>query len=280
MKNNLFDNQIKNGLQEQAALFQSTTDTDIAFEKVMLEAKERQKQHSLHQEKERVCAIQPKLEPKERSMNMKRFTIKKAVIATVAAVMVLGTLTVASGGVAGIRSSSSARLDYTKYTDLATAESRVGVTTNAPQSFSNGYTFKGITIKDMTYENEENAAIDSFQSVQVRYKSGSDDVSYEVLPRHILPVYNSSMEHFEKDGITYYYHAVRSKWVTPDYKPTAEEQAQVEAGTLNIGYGADSISYSDSMSLTWEKNGQMRQLFCMDVDLSKEDFINMALEIQ
>lgn len=265
MKNHQFDNQIKIGLQEQAALFQDTADMAAAFEKAMLEAEARQKQHSLHQ---------------ERGISMKRFTIKKAIIATVAAVMVLGTLTVASGGVAGIHSSSSARLDYTKYADLATAENRVGVTTNAPQSFSNGYTFKGINIKNVSYENEENTTIDSFQSIAVRYKNGSDEVSYDVEPQHILPVYNDSMEHFEKDGITYYYHAVRNKWVTPDYKPTAEEQAQVEAGTLNIGYGADKTSYSDSMSVTWEKNGQMRQLFCMDVDLSKEEFINMALEIQ
>ena len=265
MKSNQFDYQIKIGLQEQADRFQSAADTDIAFEKVMLEVEECKKQRS---------------PSKERGINMKKFNMKKAIIATVAAVMVLGTLTVASGGIAGIHSSSSARLDYTKYTDLATAENRVGVTTNAPQSFSNGYTFKGINIKDVSYENEENATIDSFQSIAVRYKNGSDEVSYDVDPRHILPVYNDSMEHFEKDGITYYYHAVRNMWVRPDYKPTAEEQAQVEAGTLNIGYGADKTSYSDSMSVTWEKNGQMRQLFCMDVDLSKEEFINMALEIQ
>lgn len=65
MKNNLFDNQIKNGLQEQAALFQSTTDTDIAFEKVMLEAKERQKQHSLHQERRGFVLYSPNLNPKK-----------------------------------------------------------------------------------------------------------------------------------------------------------------------------------------------------------------------
>lgn len=265
MKNNQFDNQIKIGLQEQAERFQSASDTDIAFEKVMLTVEERKKQRS---------------SVKERGMNMKKFTMKKAVIATVAAVMVLGTLTVASGGVAYIHSSSNARLDYTNYADLTAAENRVGVTTNAPQSFSNGYTFKGINIKDMNYESEENSTIDSFQSIAVRYKNGSDELSYEVQPRHILPAYDSSMDTFEKDGITYYYNATRNKWVTPDYQPTAEEQAQVEAGTLNIGYGADKISYSDSMAITWEKDGHMHQLFCMDVNLSKEELINMALEIQ
>ena len=50
--------------------------------------------------------------------------------------------------------------------------------------------------------------------------------------------------------------------------------------TLNIGVGASEISYSDSKSITWEVNGQARSLFCMDNDISKEDFLNMAFEIQ
>ena len=43
MKSNQFDYQIKIGLQEQADRFQSAADTDIAFEKVMLDAEERKK---------------------------------------------------------------------------------------------------------------------------------------------------------------------------------------------------------------------------------------------
>lgn len=266
MKNNLFDNQIKIGLQEQASLFQSTTDTDITFEKVMLDAEERKKQHSLHQ---------------ERGINMKRFTIKKAIIATVAAVMVLGTLTVASGGVKYIASHSSAIPDYTKYADLSTAENSVGVTTNAPESFSNGYRFGGITIVKREYENEEHNTIDSFRSISILYKNGTDKLTYIVDPRPVSAKYKSnSTDSMEENGITYYYNELHNKWVPGNYQPTAEERAQVEAGTLNIGYGADEISYSDSKSITWEKDGNKFELFCMDVDLSKEALIKMALEIQ
>ena len=259
MKNNQFDDQIKVGLQKQAELFQSTMDTDIGFEKIMQ-------------------GLQPK---KEEEKKMKRFNMKKAVIATVAAVMVFGTLAVASSGVKFIASHSSVIPDYTKYSDLSTAETSVGVITNAPENFSNGYRFSGINIVENSYENEEHNTIDSFRSISIRYKNGSDSVSYDVDPRPINAGYTShSTDIIEENGITYYYNELHSKWVPGNYQPTDEEKAQVEAGTLNIGYGADKISYSDSKSITWEIDGNSHELFCMDVDISKEELLNMALEIQ
>lgn len=266
MKNNQFDSQIKMELQKQAELFQSATDTDIAFEKVMLDVEECRKQHS---------------SMKERGINMKKFNMKKAVIATVAAVMVFGTLAVASGGVKFISSHSSVIPDYTEYADLSTAENSVGVITNAPEAFSNGYRFSGINIVDNSYENEEYNTIDSFHSISIRYKNGSDSLTYDVDPRPLDASYkNRSTDTIEENGITYYYNELHSKWVPGDYQPTAEEKAQVEAGTLNIGYGVSEIFYSDSKSITWEKDGNTHELFCMDVDISKDALLNMALEIQ
>lgn len=262
-KNNLFDNQLKKGLQEQAKLFQMSDDTNRGFEKVM---------NRLQQEKRR---------KKEELLSMKRFNMKKAVIATAAAVMALGTLTLASSGIKYISSGSSVIPDYTKYTDLATAEDTVGVVTDAPENFSNGYRFLSINIDENSYHNEEHNVIDTFSSVSVRYKKGSDSIYYDVQPRAMEADYaKNPTDTFEADGITYYYTEMRNKWVTPGYQPTEEEKAQMEAGKLNIGYGASEISYSDSKGIAWEKDGHKHELFCMDVDISKEEFIEMALEIK
>lgn len=259
MKNNQFDKKIAIGLQKQAKLFRSDTDTDIAFEEVMQSLRSKKMEET----------------------KMKHFNVKKAVIATIAATMVFGTFATASGGIKSIISHSSAFPDYTKYADLSTAEASAGVVTNAPEKFSNGYQFSGINIVERSYKNENKDTIDSFRSISIYYKKASDTISYDVDPRPMLAGYvNKATDTIEENGIVYYYNEMRNKWVTPDYQPTAEEQAQVEAGTLNIGYGADKISYSDSKSITWEKDGNMHELFCMDVDLSKEELLNMALEIQ
>ena len=192
-----------------------------------------------------------------------------------------GTLAVASSGVKFMASHSSVIPDYTKYADLSTAEDSVGVTTNAPEKFANGYRFSGINIVENSYENEEHNSIDTFRSISIRYKNGSDSLSYDVDPRPIMAGFaDSATDIIKENDITYYYNEMHSKWVPGNYQPTAEEQAQVEAGTLNIGYGADKISYSDSKSITWEVDGNSHELFCMDVEISKEELLNMALEIQ
>lgn len=264
MRNNKLDNQIKKGLQEQVKYFEQSADAGSGLDNIL----------------NRLPEETNNKENKE-DLNMKHFNMKKAVIAAAVAVMAIGCVAAAAGKVTGIFSHSSSIPDYSKYTDLTEAEAKVGITTNAPESFSNGYSFYGIYISDVGYRDEEGSTIDSFKSLSVRYKNGSDSVEYTVQPRPLLNTSaDSYTDTFEEDGITYYYNEIRSKWVTPDYEPTEEEKAQVEAGTLNIGYGASEISYSDSKEIFWEIDGQEHSLFCMDIDISKEEFIQMALEIK
>ena len=260
MKNNQFDNQIKKGLQEQADFFGQSADPDSGFDKIL----DRLQTQKMEETK------------------MKHFNMKKAIIATAAAVMVLGTITVAaSGKITSIVSHSLAFPQYTRYTDLPKAESAAGVTTNAPETFSNGYQFYGISIENMSYETDDNTKVDSFKALSIEYRSGSDRVLYDVQPRPtLIENTDNRYETFEQDGITYYYQEMRNKWVPVGYEPTDEENAQMEAGTLNIGVGASEISYSDSKCIVWEVNGHQRELFCMDNEISKEDLIAMALEIK
>lgn len=256
MKDNRLDHQIKKGLQEQVGLF---ADPDSGFDKILDRLQE------------------TKMEEKK----MKHFNMKKAVIAAAAAVMVLGTISIASGIPTSIVSHTLAFPDYTKYTDLEKAEAAAGVTTNAPEEFSNGYKFSGINLVDYYYETDDNVKTDSFKSISIEYKKSSDNITYDVQPRpSLIQTENHPYDIFEQNGITYYYIEMRNKWVPVGYEPTAEENAQMEAGTLNIGCGVSEISYSDSKSLIWEINGHEHSLFCMDNDISKEELIAMALEIE
>lgn len=259
MKNSRLDSQIKKGMQEQAELFEQSADTDNEWNQIL---------SRLHQDK---------MEDNQ----MKHFNMKKVVIATAAAVLVLGTISIASSKVTSIVSHTLSFPEYTKYTDLSKAEARAGVISDAPDNFSNGYSFYGIHISSDSYQNEDGTTIDKFKSLSIEYRNGSDRIMYGIQPRPtLIDTAKYSYEMFEQGGVTYYYLEMRNKWVPVDYEPTEEEKAQMEAGTLNIGIGASEISYSDSKSITWEINGQERKLFCMDNDISKEDLISMALEIQ
>lgn len=262
MKNDSFDSQIKKSLQEQAARFDPSAGADMGFETIM---------HRLQDGK------------KEDIKKMGHFNMKKVLIAIAAAVMVLGTITVASGKIVGIVSHSSSIPDYTRYTDLAEAEGIAGVVTNAPASFSNGFKFKGINLVETGYKTEEGSTADTFTQLSIRYAKGSDIVTYDMQPRPFKDKDSAETsgryDIFVENGTTYYYAETHNMWVPGDYEPTEEEKAQVEAGTLNIGYGAAERSYSDSKMIIWEKNGYERSLFCMDIELSREGLIEMALEI-
>lgn len=271
MKNSTLETEIKTTLQEHAAQYETSPQMKV---NLMRALDELQKEESKSNHWNACQHMQG-------GNKMKHLNIKKAIIATTAAVMTLGTVTVlATGGVKNIISSSTSFPDYTKYADLTEAEGKTGVTTNAPEHFSNGYTFYGINLEQTSYRTEENTQTDSFTSLSIKYRKGSDTIEYSVQPRPMLADTKEGTETVEKNGITYYYQSIQNKFVPPNYEPTAEEYAQMEAGTLNIGVGADKISYSIGKHVWWEINEQQHLLFCMDNDISKEELLDMAFELQ
>ena len=276
MKNNKLDTNIKTALQEHAAQYETSPQMKV---NLMHKLDELQKKES---EPNHLQSCHTQMFQRTQGGNkMKHFHVKKAIIATAAAVMALGTVTVlATGGVKNIISSSTSFPDYTKYADLTEAEGKAGVTTNAPERFSNGYVFYGINLEQNSYRTEEDIQTDSFTSLSIEYHKGSDIIDYSVQPRPMLADTKERTEAIEEDGITYYYQSIQNKFVPLNYEPTAEEYAQMEAGTLNIGVGADKISYSIGKHIWWEINGQQHLLFCMDNDISKEKLLDMALELR
>jgi hypothetical protein len=256
MKKNNFDEKIKTALQNQSVQYEVPPKLDGQIMADVMQIHEKETEEN----------------------NMKHFNMKKVIIAVMAAVMVLGTIAVASGKVAGIVSSSMSYPTYTNYSDLSKAEAEANVTTNAPEKFENGYKFDGIFIVDNQYLNDGDDEIDKFTSLKINYRLGDDKIYFDVQPRPINISYDN-YEVVEEGSVTYYYHELLNKWVPASYEPTEEEKKQMEEGTLNIGVGADEISYSTSKYVMWNIDGQGYSLFCMDNDISRDELIEMAFEI-
>jgi hypothetical protein len=256
MKKNNFDEKIKTALQNQSVQYEVPSKLD-----------------------ERIITDVMQIHEKETEEDkMKHFNMKKVIIAIMAAVMVLGTIAVASGKVVSIVSHSLSYPTYTNYSDLSKAEAEANVTTNAPEKFENGYEFYGIYILENQYLNDVDDEIDNFTSLEIEYRLGDDKICLEVQPRPIETSYDYYDE-VEDSSVTYSYHELLNKWVPVSYEPTEEEKKQMEEGTLNIGVGADEISYSTSKSVLWNIDGQGYTLFCMDNDISEDELIKMAFEI-
>lgn len=256
MKNEELGTKIKTALQEQSELYELTPQIDLRVQRALQET-----------EKEQI--------------KMRKFTLKKSIIAVATAVMVLGAVTVASGGVKSIISHQFNIPDYTKHGDMSTAATEAGVTVNAPEEFSNGYKFEGIYLVANTVETDNRQKIDEYTSMEVRYEKGNNIILLEVEPRPMSQDYTERYTSaIENNGITYYYNELQNKFVPVGYEPTEEEKKAMEEGNLNIGIGADEISYKISKHFVWENSGQKYLLYCMENDITEEELYNMALEIK
>ena len=69
------------------------------------------------------------------------------------------------------------------------------------------------------------------------------------------------------------------KGVPADYEPTAEEQAAVDAGDLQIGYGADEVTEQNYQFLRWEQDGVAYTLTGFDLGMTADELFDMAAKI-
>lgn len=255
MKSGHFDREIKSALECEAKQYEAS---EAMLEKIM-----------------------KNIETGGTEVKMRKFNMKKTAIVAAAAIMLIGTVCYAGGKAVNFYSSSNARPDYTRYEDLEKAEAKAGVSAYAPESFLNGYEFKGINVINNKDTDEDGNAVAKYQSLCVRYARGAEAVSFFAEPLVRANEDADLGESYEKNGITYHCHELSNKFVPVDYVPTPEEEKAVAEGTLNIGYGASDISCETSRSVTWTYNGATYKLFAMDSDLSItcQELYEMALEI-
>ena len=129
-----------------------------------------------------------------------------------------------------------------------------------------------------TYYDENNNELSSGKEI-------SFDYEYE--GKTLTLFTSNSPAQFEQTGdiaasegdVDIYYSSFTNKFVPPDYEPTPEEEKQVEEGSLNIGYGSDEITISESEYVSWSDEGITYSILTMDNVLGKDVLVDMAMDI-
>jgi hypothetical protein len=128
------------------------------------------------------------------------------------------------------------------------------------------------------YEDENHNEMSAVKEISFEYTNG--DKRVQLFTSNSPAQFEEKGEELSKvNGISLYYIYTINKFVPPDYQPTAEEQAQVEAGTLNIGYGSDEVELVASEYLSWTEDGISYGLMTMDNNLGSDELAKMAEEI-
>lgn len=101
---------------------------------------------------------------------MKHFRIKRLYGAIAAACLLVSGITVFAGSTDFFVSGGKMEADYTDYQDMEKAQAELGYGIDSVERFENGYVFEGVSIDTMTAYSEENGAMYSVPSMDVRYR--------------------------------------------------------------------------------------------------------------
>ena len=209
-----------------------------------------------------------------------RWGKKLAAVCLVAALAVTGA--VAGSGVVGWYSSTMLNQNWTNFGKTAEYVQEHVPSAKYVEAFPNGYTL------DRGYENttdkkhESGNTLGSFTSVMMDYEKDGTELTFEVEPVQEEGEYTSPYDTVRTVADTeVHYREMKGITLPPDgsIQPTAEEQAAVEAGDLQIGYGSSSVETHDAQFLRWTQDGVTYTMHGFDLGLTADELFAMAQEV-
>ena len=206
----------------------------------------------------------------KKSFNIKRF----AVCVAAAAVLLTAGVTAASHFAYYAESGADLREEIKHAPTEEEVDEAVGYVPKYTETLGD-YKLVSAQTSDSSYYDENNNELASGKEISF---------DYEYDGRKLTLFTSNSPAQFEQTGdivakvgdVDIYYSKYTSKFVPPDYKPTAEEEKQVEEGTLNIGYGSDEITINENEYLSWTDEGITYGILTTDNVLGEDALVAMA----
>lgn len=210
---------------------------------------------------------------------------KKKIAIALAAVCILGSITAAAAGkVSGYHSHSWANKDEIKsFADVEKAEDAVGYQLKAVETFASGYTLKKGHIVDTEAVDSEDNVVDTYKEVMLDYEK--DGTVVTLVEQPMADYKKEDPDHPNQKqiacgDITLTYREDPYKFVPPDYEPTEEEKAAMEAKELYISYGTDKVQEAEYHFLTWNQGDILYTFMCYDEGgPGAEEMTEMAKEL-
>ena len=220
-------------------------------------------------------------QPRKTTVSVHRRVRRVALLA--AAVSLFFTVTAyALGSPAGILSWSLSRgLGQNDLRFLPAYERQVGFPVSAVEEFSNGYRFQELSLIHNQVVDEGGNPMAEYPGLNLRYeKAGAPDLYLAVEPAALSNEENAppTTETREIGGVAVRYHYSVYMAVPVDYRPTAEEEARVASGELQIGYGSDAVQVNPFTDIGFVSGDVRYTLLCF-ADYDADFMFQMAAEL-
>lgn len=213
---------------------------------------------------------------------MKHFGIKKAVVVTAAACLLVSGGAYAAGHATGLISSSYPGGQYHSYSgDMDKAEGKLGYGVKTVESFDNGYSFQNMQVIDVQGMDDNKQQVYTYKSMSIDYEKQGCPKMYVDMCRPVEKEARTKTPDATRvcGDITLYYDEYTYKFVPTDYEMTAEDKANEQKDNYFISVGSDAVEIQKSAGVTWEQDGVCYNMAGFDLGLSAEEMLDMAEQI-
>ncbi|MBX4265055.1 hypothetical protein [Clostridium estertheticum] len=209
----------------------------------------------------------------------KRGSIRKKIIITLAATMVIGTTVFASGKIQSIYGSSSTIPTYTTIPTVEQVKNDFKFNPKLVDKFDNGYTFvDGYAVNNKGVDEKGNTVKKS-KSLDFTYTKGNDKLDLSMENGMLGERSNKETVFDTYNGIDLYYSSSVYKIVPANYKLTEQDKQDKLSGKYVFSYGSDKIEISQFKYLDWMQDGIHYSLSAMNSHISKDELVKMAPQV-
>lgn len=213
---------------------------------------------------------------------MKILNAKKIALATLAFAVITCSVCFAASKITYYVGSSNPNNDVSNYSDLDKVMKKLDFDTNVIKEFDNGYQFKSAGITSSKGMDANDNEVSSFNKLNISYSlTGKNDIFLYITQSKNIDTEEEtkSYEAIQLGDTTVYYQQMQYKLVPVDYEITEEDQANMDAGVLQISYGSDTVEETLFTFVTWDQNGLNYLLMDSASSLAKDDYLSMAEEL-
>lgn len=214
----------------------------------------------------------------EEETRMRKWSAKKIIVAA-AAVCLLGSITaIAAGKITGVASHSNWNEAVYGYEQILKMKKDLKLEAKIPEKLANGY---GVDSSMPIHEESKDAdgnVVKTVTSLNIIYKKAGAKDLYVEASTQLWPGETEFGQTFTHSGIAIGYNDTHMRLVPPDYQPSEEEQAQIEAGTLSLAYGSDKVEDQQMVTVSWVQDDIQYSITAIDPGMTAEEFAQMAGE--
>lgn len=166
------------------------------------------------------------------------------------------------------------------YTQALAHAQQISHSVVLPEQFANGFSYQNANDIDSEVTDVSGKTVQIHELV-ADYQDGARAVSLFVQPADVdLGDEGRTANATRTVGdVTLEYYQTEYKAVPVSYRPTAEEKARVESGTLAIGYGANSVSTMQQENAYMTLNGVRYGLFASDQAIGADEMLEMLASL-